>query len=78
MLNEYEIYCPDCAGTEETTEISVKITRWTDMSLELTCHCADCDATWKEHFVFPRGSYEGYTFNGKEYDGNGKEIETYE
>ena len=75
MFNEYEMICPSC---DSTAGIEIAIGYWTDAHLDLDCHCTHCDAKWVEHFVFSESSYEGYSYNGKEYDTDLKEIETYD
>ena len=74
-MPEYTIYCPDCkVDNEDEIVIDTQIEKWTDIQLNLRCHCRSCTADWVEHFVFPCRSYKGYTFNGKDYNEDGEEI----
>lgn len=78
-MPEYVVCCPNCdVDNKEERNIETEFGTWCDIMLDIKCHCKKCDAYWVEHFVFDKGSYEGYTFDGTEYDEDGKEIERYE
>ena len=67
MLKNSSYVCPKCGSND----LEVYDDEYYDDMLIHKCACYNCDETWREYFKL---KYDGYSYNGKDYDEKGKEI----
>lgn len=68
MLKNEAYICPFCGSNN---------TRIEDYEMDIDClwvqhRCKDCQTLWDEYYTL---TYDGYVYDGKSYDADGKENE---